>query len=103
MIEDVIKSVKNAEIKAEEIVSIAEEKAAAYRIEADKACAEIVDKAKKEARAQSAVAVKNAEKEATFAFYNAVKKCEKDCEKLKEDKKGRVEELTEEVFGRMIG
>lgn len=103
MIEEVIKSVKIAESKAEEIVSAAEEKAAESKLDADKVCAEIIEKAKREARAQSAVTVFKAEKEAEEAFATAAKRCEKDCEKLRKDKSGKVEELAQEVFGRIVG
>ena len=103
MIEEVLKNVKNAEAEAEKIIAAAEERAAEIKLSADNACAEILDKAKKESRAQSAITVKNAEIEADKAFNDAAKACEDDCERLKADTVGKVEKLAEEVFGRIVG
>ena len=103
MIAEVLKDVKNAESRAEEIIAAAENTAAEIRLAADRSYAEIIENAKLKAKKDAAEIIEEAERVAQEAFDEAAKSCKGECEKMKVDLDGKINEFADEVFGRIKG
>ena len=100
MIEQVLKNVRAAEERAENIKAEAESKAAAKRFAADTEARRIAEEAKERARCEADAASDAAAKRAEEESAATQRTCEAQCEKLKADLESKVAALAKEIFGR---
>ena len=102
MIEEVLKSIREAEEKAEAIRREGDEKAAAKRLEADQRAEEIAENAKKNAKAKKNAAIVGANATAEKNYARTLSDCKARCEELRLGKDGKAEELSVEIYRRII-
>ena len=102
MIEEVLKNVKEAEKRAEDMLNSANKQAADIKSAADDHCAEMLKNAKKEAREAYDKAIEEAHKFAEEHFESDLSDCKKAGEKLKHSLDKKVDELSKDIYGRIV-
>ena len=101
MIEEILKKVAEAEKKADNIKSESEAVAREIRANADKKAKEGKEIAFLNARVKKNDEVLSAKKTCLEHFGKTIGVAKAEAEKLKEEKSGKVEELSEDLFGRI--
>lgn len=101
MIEEVLKKVSLSEETAKKIKEESDEKSSLIRAAADKNAAEIIENGASDARVKRLSEVQNAKMNAAAHFETEKKAYFADAGKFKAEKSGKVEQLAEELFGRI--
>ena len=101
MIEEVLKKVSLSEETAKGIREESEEKASLIRAAADKNAAEIIENGASDSRVKRLSEVQNAKMNAAAHFETEKKAYSTEAERFKAEKSGKVEQLAEELFGRI--
>ena len=102
MIEEVLKEVKEAEAKADEMIESALRQSADIKAAGDQRCAEILKDAKKNARESYDKALEDAHKIADESFASEMEKCRKEGENLKSSLNKKADALAKDIFGRIV-
>ena len=102
MINEVLKNVRDAEEKADEIRKNAEEKAGRIRADADAYARENAAQAKKNVRAKRDNALVTAGLAAEREYLKTLSANETENAKMKEEYSSKTDELAKEIFGRII-
>ena len=101
MIEEILKKVAEAEKNADNIKSESEAVAREIRTNADKKAKEEKEVAFLNARVKKADEVMSAKNACAEHFGKTLETAKADAEKYKSEKSGKVEELSEDLFGRI--
>lgn len=102
MIEEILSDVKKAEQQAAEIRQQAEQKSDEIRAEADALAAEQIETAKKNAKNYKNAEIEAAERDSDAKSAEFAAKTKAECENLKSEYAGKAENLSEEVFRRVL-
>ena len=102
MIEEILSDVKKAEQQAAAIRQQAEQQSDAIRAEADAMAAEQIETAKKNAKNYKSAEIAAAERDSDVKAAEFAAKTNSECENLKSEYAVKAENLSEEVFRRVL-
>lgn len=102
MIEEILSDVKKAEQQAAVIRQQAEQKSDAIRAQADAMAAEQIETAKKNAKNYKNAEIEAAERDSDMKSALFAARTTAECEKLKSEYAAKAENLSDEVFRRVL-
>lgn len=102
MIEEILSDVKKAEQQAAVIRQQAEQKSDAIRAQADAMAAEQIETAKKNAKNYKNAEIESAERDSNMKSALFAARTTAECEQLKSEYAAKAENLSEEVFRRVL-
>lgn len=102
MIEEILSDVKKAEQQAAVIRQQAEQKSDAIRAQADAMAAEQIETAKKNAKNYKNAEIETAERDSDMKSALFAARTTAECEQLKSEYAAKAENLSEEVFRRVL-
>lgn len=102
MIEEILNSIKQAELKAEEIKAEAEQQASDLLLKTSEDGEALIKKATEEVKKLKAENLANAEKSANKIYDESIQKAQESANKQKEDLNSTIISLGEEIYGRIL-
>lgn len=102
MIEGVIENILDAEKKANEIKSDADSRGTKLLEAAKEEAFQIKEESIQKGKEERKSLLSDAKKEADTFFDNSIEEAKKEASQLKKDNKGKIEELAQDLVGRII-